>query len=406
MGIHELTLGLNGSGKTLVTVATKLLPLVGKKIEYETSGGQKRSVDVRLVVGGVRDLLVPHELMEVPEIDPESFVDEWGPVKRDPGAPAVRFVRRVGSAFVACDESDEGAEPVVCSIVNWWVWCLPGDVITVDEAQRVYRPMASGRRVPRFLAKAETARHYGVRFQYITQHPGLLHANLRALVGPIEEVSRVFGSSSVLIRQWDKLPDYGKKALATARYWKHDKKAFGLYKSAELHTKFSARIPLAVYAVVAGLVALGVTAWVLKNRLAERFSPPAAAQASAGASSARGGPEKTSNGQSVARWPVYDSGPAVLEREPYEARALQFEGAYTVGAVSYAVFGLLVDGERVATTTLAQLVRMGYRWTDLGPCAGVLRYKDRERVVTCGKSSRVERRDVAVSTAPAASAPL
>lgn len=411
MGVHELTCGLNGSGKSLLTVATKLAPLAGQKMAYETAAGQKREAFVRLVVGGIRDLMVAHELMEVPEIDAESFVDEWGTVKREPGQAAVTHVVRQGSAWVAAQETDTGAEPVVVSVLNWWVWCMPGDVITVDECQRVFRPMASGRRVPKFISKLETARHYGVRFQYITPGPHLVHANVRALVGPIEEVSRIFGSSRVLIRQWDRMADFGKKAMATTRYWKHDKKAFQLYKSAELHTKFGARIPLAVWAVGLGVVLLVTIGLFLKQRLQAQFYGTPATSASAPAGSAptarSGEPQGAKPGT---RFPFYEAVPVVADREPFSGRAVQLEGSYRVGSSSYAVFGLLVDGERVATASLAQLVRMGYTWVDVGPCAGLLRFKGVERVITCGKASAVpsdrDRHQAASSEQMAASAPL
>lgn len=388
MGIHELVTGLNGAGKSLYTVAEKLRPLVGTTVQYKGN-----PIPVRLVVGGIRDLLLPHEIMDVPELDPEGFVDEFKDQRREPGTPA--------------------REDVVCSILNWWLWCQPGDVIVVDECQRVFRPMASGRRVPMFVSKLETARHYGVQFVYVTQHPQLIHTNVRNLVGPIEDVSRVFGGSRTLVRQWDRIGDYGKKASATTRMWKHDKAAFGLYKSAELHTKFSARIPLAVWGVGVGLVLLLVVGWILKGRLAERFTPPDQVKTKTIAQSPGGGsapgqpgamlPAVASALAGPATWPMYEAVPVVVNREPLAGRGVQVEGQWSGGGVSGALFGLLIEGERVASITLAELVKMGYSYTSSGPCVGVLRFGVVERLVTCGKApARVERPAAPAEPAPVA----
>jgi len=403
MGVHTLVTGLNGAGKTLYTVATKLRPLSEATIKYQ-------GVDIprRLVIGGIPDLLIPHELMEVPEIDPETFVDEWATVIRERGQPVVRFVRRVtvnektgAQGYVAATEDETGAEPMVCTALNWWAWCQPGDVIVIDECQRLFRPMASGRRVPKFIARLETARHYGVEFIYLTQHPQLLHVNVRNLVGPHEDVRRIFGTHRVMVYQWDKVSNPDRINKATGRIWKHDKSAYGLYKSSELHTKFSQRLPVAVFAVVLGFVALLVLAWVIRGRMAERFSPPkpsTAVQAARPATSNQaagpaaagqlGSPSPAAPG---ARWPVMETEAQRFDREPYAGRGLQIEGGYEVDGKPVAYFGLLQDGQRIATVTLAELVRAGYAYTAVAPCSGLLRFKDRERVVSCGPRANVER---------------
>jgi hypothetical protein len=71
------------------------------------------------------------------------------------------------------------------------------------------------------------------------------------------------------------------------------------------------------------------------------------------------------------------------DREPYELRALQIEGEYSVGSARHVVFGLVIQGHRVATVPLAQLLRAGYVWTHLAPCSGLLRWGELERLVTC-----------------------
>lgn len=406
MGVHELVVGLNGAGKTLYTVSQKLRPLVGTTIP----NGKGGEAPVRLVVGGIRELLLDHDLMEVPELDPEGYKDVWAHCERAPGSPAVQFVRVSSSTrqtrerdapageWEVCDEDDDGAEPLVWSILNWWLWVEPGMVLVPDECQRVYRPMASGKRVPRFIARLETARHYGIRFVNITQHPNLIHANVRGLVGPIEDISRISGSSHTLVQTWNRNADFGKKALAVTRVWKHDKKAFGLYKSAELHTKFSQKLPSAVFVLAFALIGLVALAWFMKGRLAERFGPPvAAAKVQAPGALPTGGAAVPVNSQVAVhvngRWPAYQAERVSALSEPLDGRGLQFEGGYSAGSERGAYFGLVIDGERVASLSLAQLVAMGYVWIESGPCVGILRWQDRQRYVTCGRAQAPQARE-------------
>lgn len=210
MPLH-LTTGVPGAGKTLYTVSKVLAPMVGQTISY-----QGRDVPCRLMIGGIPDLLIEHEIIDVPTVDPEGYKDEWGSMRREPGDEPLDVPHRGD---------------------NWWLWCQPGDLIVIDECQRLFRPFASGRKIPGFIAKLETHRHYGVDFVLITQHPQLLHTNVRNLIGRHQHVRRMFGGKSTVIYEWDHCTHPDKVKSAAVTYWRHDKSAFGLYKSAEVHTK-------------------------------------------------------------------------------------------------------------------------------------------------------------------------
>lgn len=241
MAVHTLVTGVPGAGKTLYTLAELVRPMVGKTIEHED-----KTITRRIVVGNVRDLLLPHEPMTIPSVNPEEFREPHPDLTREPGEPPL---------------------PVEMSVTSWWLWCQPGDVIVVDECQRAFRPFASGRRVPQFIAKLETARHYGVEFIFITQHPQLLHLNVRNLVGRHLHVRRLFAGMQTIVYEWDHCTHPDRVKNATATPWRHKKAAFGLYKSAELHTKGKAAVPVALFALVAAVVALPVVAWYAKERL-------------------------------------------------------------------------------------------------------------------------------------------
>lgn len=235
-----LTTGVPGAGKTLYTVAKALPDIAAQTFEY-----QGRTIKRRLMVGGIPDLLIEHDLIDVPVFDPESYRDDWSSMRRDPGDPPLDVPYRAD---------------------NWWLWCKPGDLIVIDECQRLFRPIASGRKIPQFIAKLETHRHYGVDFMLITQHPQLLHTNVRNLIGRQQTVRRMFGGRSTVIYEWDHCSHPDKTKNAAVTYWRHDKKAFGLYKSAEVHTKPSAARPYHIYI---GMAAVGV-ALFLGYRFYER----------------------------------------------------------------------------------------------------------------------------------------
>lgn len=377
-GVHTLITGLNGQGKTLYLVGEVMRGLVKETLEIELG----RRVPRRLCVSGIRGLVIEHQVIDAPPTDPEKYVDTWRDQVREPGFPVVPDVHRM--------------------VQNWWLWCEPGDVIVVDECQRVFRPFAAGRRIPMFIEKLETARHYGVQFVYVTQHPSLLHTNVRNLVGPHWHIARVLGGVRTVVYEWPVATNPDRTKSATKRFWKHDKSAFGLYESSQLHTKFGQKIPFAVFGLVGGLAVLGGAAWFLKERLfpsAEQIaarskqSQAAPGQAAApgqfqtpdfGQAPGRPGAQRPGQAGAVDGWRrEYRVGPAVPDREPWAGYGVHLAGSWTMGNVVRAVFSLSVDGRVVATVSLADAGRAGYAWRSYGPCAGVLIFGGRERPVGC-----------------------
>lgn len=272
-----------------------------------------------------------------------------------------------------------------------WHEELPdGAILVVDEVQQVWRPRGPGHPPSAAVQALETHRHRGIDVFLTTQKPNLLDANVRGLVGRHVHL-RDTGWLGRYMYEWPECSEnLAWKTCPLKRRFKLPTKAFDLYKSASLHTT-AARGKSLMPVITGGLVvAFCGLAIMVYRTISEKVEPSETVADAAPAVSARPpGAPPPALGRS---WPLYDAEPVSFNREPYAGRALQLEGQWEVGGVVSAVFGLLVDGERVATVSLAQVIAMGYVWTYLGPCAGVLRHGEVERLITCGKRVDVESR--------------
>jgi len=160
----------------------------------------------------------------------------------------------------------------------------PGALLLIDEAQRVLRPRMHGSAVPEYVAALETHRHLGVDIVVITQHPMLIDANARRLVGLHFHVVRKFGTQASTVHEWASVKENCDKNRddSTRHDFLYPKASFGWYRSAEVHTH-KARIParlliLAALPVVFLTVAYGLWSWYHDDSI---FGKTSAAEAAA-----------------------------------------------------------------------------------------------------------------------------
>ena len=124
-----------------------------------------------------------------------------------------------------------------------------GALVVIDEAQRVYRPRAVGSKVPPEVAAFETHRHQGLDFIILTQHPNLIDANVRKLVGRHLHI-RELGILGRKVYEWPEASDPNKfRTAPIQRGYKLHKKGFTLYKSASLHVKPKRGLPKGLLAL-------------------------------------------------------------------------------------------------------------------------------------------------------------
>lgn len=204
-----LVTGVPGSGKTLYTVS-KLL--------------QESFKDRTVYVCRIPNLLLPHEVLS----------------------------------------GDEDNPPADSDVFHWFDGRVPnGSVIVIDEAQRVFRPRSASSPVPPHVAKLETHRHMGLDFVLITQHPQLIDVNVRRLVGRHLDVRRMFGfGGGALVYEWDHCQlDTKNVRSATRRPFRYKKADFQLYKSAEVHTKPTNKVPTIFKVFIALLLLMPLLIW-------------------------------------------------------------------------------------------------------------------------------------------------
>lgn len=120
---------------------------------------------------------------------------------------------------------------------------LPAEaIIVIDECQRIFPVRRSGGVVPKHVSMFETHRHLGIDVVLITQHPSLMDAHIRKLVGTHRHLVRQFGAQRSTLLTWQEgcqeNPNSrsATKACLDNKVFVYPKEVYGWYKSAEAHT--------------------------------------------------------------------------------------------------------------------------------------------------------------------------
>ena len=149
------------------------------------------------------------------------------------------------------------------SMQTWHNWAPTGAILVIDECQRVFRPRPSGSKVPEHVSELETHRHKGIDIFLLTQHPRLIDANVRNLIGHHCHISKTNLGLRRMV-EWNACGDpQSRQSIAEGvkSVYTLDKRAFGVYKSAEEHTKIRTKLSRAVYVFPAVLLAIIIGAY-------------------------------------------------------------------------------------------------------------------------------------------------
>jgi zona occludens toxin len=261
----ELITGSPGAGKTTFAVATRLREEAKRDITME--GGEV--VRRRLVCAGFRGLKVEHEQLPhklTGQVTADEEVAKWNQIS-DGDQPAHQRL------------PGDPVRDVPACVQNWWLWCKPGDLICVDEAQFIAPRGTLGRKPPYWIQALEIHRHYGVDFLLITQHPQLIDTTIRALVGLHRHVRSVLGSPMCMVYVWDHASNPERFNLANKSTFFRRPSHYRLFHSSVAHVKPPSGGRAIVVIVPALICALVVGVWVFK----QRFTPEGVAKATGGA---------------------------------------------------------------------------------------------------------------------------
>lgn len=160
-------------------------------------------------------------------------------------------------------------------MTTWHQWAPSGSILVIDEAQRVFRPRPSGSKVPDYIQALETHRHKGIDIFIMTQHPRLIDVNLRSLIGEHRHISKtLIGLRRVMYWQRCANPEAKRDvAEGKASIFTPKRKAFGMYKSAEQHTKIGGSLSLGVYVVPFIIASVIAGIWFLNARITSHTNP-------------------------------------------------------------------------------------------------------------------------------------
>jgi hypothetical protein len=265
----ELITGSPGAGKTTYAVATRIAVEAKRQITLDAETCVKLGLELgtvvtrRIVCAGVRGLNIEHERLPhllTRDASTALEVERWNQM--------TKVSDEVSGKVIETDQPvhsrlpDEPARDVPAIIQNWWLWCRPGDLVVIDEAQFVMPRGTLGRKPAFWLQCFEIHRHYGVDFLIITQHPQLIDTTIRALVGLHRHIRSVMGSALCMVYTWDHASNPERYNLANKGQFLRRASHYKLFHSSIAHVKppSSGRWALGVVPVLA-LVGFGGMAW-------------------------------------------------------------------------------------------------------------------------------------------------
>lgn len=163
-----------------------------------------------------------------------------------------------------------------------WQSLPDGSLVVVDEAQKRGRfPSRGGTAaIPESVSELSEHRHRGFDFILMTQHPSMIDAYVRRLVGEHEHMLRKFGLEASQVFTWSEIQDIESSTardLAVETLWLYPKGLYEKYKSATLHT-VKRKIPKKIFIFATAIILIPVLFGVACSRIGSvKDAPPAIA---------------------------------------------------------------------------------------------------------------------------------
>lgn len=163
-----------------------------------------------------------------------------------------------------------------------WMDCPSGSLIYIDEAQKTFRNRSLGAIPPLHVTELEEHRHRGIDFVMNTQHPSLVDPAIRKLTQTHRHMVRMWGMEVSTIHKWEgqvrdncDKPSARKDSEKTK--WGFNKKLYGLYKSADVHT-MKRHIPMRVKLLFLVPVLLAAAGYIVYTKTVGKHKPVEASQ--------------------------------------------------------------------------------------------------------------------------------
>lgn len=132
-----------------------------------------------------------------------------------------------------------------------WMECPDSSIIVIDELQDFWQKAGSGQKVPTPILELSKHGKRGIDFYIITQEPELVHQTPRLLCQHHYYIVRAFGSSNVMVYQFERIQIHPEKVKNKASHkfpWRYNKEAFNWYKSADVHN-IKRKLPWQIWAI-------------------------------------------------------------------------------------------------------------------------------------------------------------
>ncbi|MGF6648626.1 zonular occludens toxin domain-containing protein [Paraburkholderia sp. GAS82] len=233
---------------------------------------------------------------------------------------------------------------------NWQNVVQAGDILVIDEVQRIWPPVAMGSKPTPDVEALHVHRHMGIDVFVVTQAPQRMSKTVRDLVGRHVHVRRLFGLNRAVLYEWDSVHNPGggfRDAVKT--FWRYPRDVFNLYVSAEVHTKPKAVIPKALFVLPVAVIVAGVFTWMTVKHLRSGKGGAKAAETTSSASGAAA--DNTSSSKSGSKvWRV--AGRYVIDGRAFVLVADGSGRVRSMDAKDFKGDGLAlegsVDGDRAA----------------------------------------------------------
>lgn len=307
-------------------------------------------------------------------------------------------------------DNDGNLHRVAVDVLGHIVGSVPyeshkGALLVIDEAQRHFRPRPAGSAVPDHVAALEVHRHQGLDIWLVTQRPGLVDSNVRALCGKHIALRQTpFGRYKY---EWCEVGDIENKTSrdnAARSRFKLPKHVFELYKSAEVHTKNSHSLPMAAKVLMVALPAAAFFIWQSYSTISKKFNPVKADSVQAVPASAVPAPAfgagdikkvDYSRPAAIQFLGGIDTALKVVEKKteledrshPFEKSQFRISGRITSSVRDLYSFAVTQLGGESIYMNSDELVTAGYKIVPVNDCSIKMMYKNFEFFVTCVSSN-------------------